>query len=93
MVRHTAFRCCLRDILVSELVLGVSCFDLLGFLDFFSYCGFYELLAVVVQSGIVLYYLVYFLDHRHWDAYALSVVFSINGSRHLSSDPSGRSCS
>ena len=67
-----------------------SCFDLLGFLDFFSYCGFYVLLAVVVHLGVFLYYPVYFLDHRHWDAYALPVVFSINSFRHVSSKSSGR---
>ena len=71
-----------QEVLVYDLVLGVSCFDQLGLLDLLSYCCFYELLAVVVQSGMLLGYLVYFLDHGHWDAYALPTAFSVDGSWH-----------
>jgi hypothetical protein len=62
---------------------GVSCLDQLGFLDFLSYGGLCELLTVITQFRMFPYYPAYFFDHRHWDAYALPVVFSSDGSRHF----------
>jgi hypothetical protein len=63
---------------------------ILGFLDLLSYCGLYELLTVIMQFGVFPRYLVYFFDHRRWNAYALPAVFSINGSRHSRSKTHGQ---
>ena len=64
------------------------CFDWLVLLDLFSDSALYELLTVIMQFGMFLHYLVYFLNHRLGDAYALPMIFSIDGPGHSSSKSS-----
>ncbi len=77
-----------EQFLLGRTAVEVVYFDLLVLLDLFSDSALYELLTVIMQFGMFLRYLVYFLNHRSGDAYALPVVFCIDGSGHSSSKSS-----